>query len=333
MLAHILELPDLEIARYKVSLQALEYGELPIFLGSTLRGALGYQLKRTVCITEHRDCSKCIVVEKCSYPYIFESAISTSKKKRCQRIPQPFLLTLPPLKPGAKPGTYRNFVLGNKLEFVLTLMGKAITYLPYLIYSIDQMGKIGFGIEQKVRFELLTVDTLGEKFRVYDSLKGQMEEIRDTSILLEEIMCRYNQILYFNNTKQNKVKLDFISPTRIREGSSLQDSFDFNLLITNIVRRLQILLEFYGQDQWEPKTDFAELAKKVKLKSSQLEWWDFRHYSNRQNSHLKLGGVIGKIEFEAENIAQLLPLLAVGELLHVGTATSFGLGKYNIIDI
>jgi len=333
MLTDILELPDLEIARYKITLQALEYAELPIFLGSTIRGALGHQLKKTVCITEHRDCSKCIVVERCSYPYIFESAISTSKKQRCQRIPQPFLLTLPPLKAGAKPGRYKNFVLGSKLEFILTLMGKAISYLPYLIYSIDQMGEIGFGIEQKVKFQLLTVNTLDKESKVYDYSSGQVEEIGETSILLEEIMCRYNQILYFNSTKQNKVRLDFISPTRIRERSSLQDSFDFDLLITNIVRRLQILLEFYGQDQWQPKTDFAELAKKVKLKSSELEWWDFRRYSNRQNNHLKLGGVIGKIEFEAENIVQILPLLVAGELLHIGTATSFGLGKYNIIDI
>jgi CRISPR/Cas system endoribonuclease Cas6 (RAMP superfamily) len=45
---------------------------------------------------------------------------------------------------------------------------------------------------------------------------------------------------------------------------------------------------------------------------------------------MNFGGFVGDVGYRGDLINQFLPLLISGELLHIGTATSFGLGKYQI---
>jgi CRISPR/Cas system endoribonuclease Cas6 (RAMP superfamily) len=47
---------------------------------------------------------------------------------------------------------------------------------------------------------------------------------------------------------------------------------------------------------------------------------------------MKMGGFIGSITFRG-NLEQFLPYLVLGEYIHVGKGTSFGLGKYRILNI
>ena len=50
----------LALSRYELRLRAEEVCSLPAVLGSTLRGAFGHALKKTVCVMPHRDCERCI---------------------------------------------------------------------------------------------------------------------------------------------------------------------------------------------------------------------------------------------------------------------------------
>ena len=44
---------------------------------------------------------------------------------------------------------------------------------------------------------------------------------------------------------------------------------------------------------------------------------------------MKMGGFIGSITFEGD-FEKFMPFLLLGEFIHVGKGTSFGLGKYKI---
>ena len=44
---------------------------------------------------------------------------------------------------------------------------------------------------------------------------------------------------------------------------------------------------------------------------------------------MKLGGLIGSITYEG-NLDKFLPLLRIGEYIHVGKAVTFGMGRYRI---
>ncbi|MCE8429907.1 MAG: CRISPR system precrRNA processing endoribonuclease RAMP protein Cas6 [Candidatus Methanoperedens sp.] len=45
---------------------------------------------------------------------------------------------------------------------------------------------------------------------------------------------------------------------------------------------------------------------------------------------LKMGGFLGEITFEGD-LNEFMPFLKLGEYLHIGKGTVFGLGKYEII--
>jgi len=72
-------------------------------------------------------------------------------------------------------------------------------------------------------------------------------------------------------------------------------------------------------------------AADVAIAQNNLRWYDFERYSNRQHTAMKLGGLIGTISYSG-NIGQYMQLIQLGEYLHVGKNTTFGLGKYMIVE-
>ena len=81
---------------------------------------------------------------------------------------------------------------------------------------------------------------------------------------------------------------------------------------------------------WNFKPLLAE-AEKLSMRAT-LRWWDWQRYSARQQTTMNLGGLVGSFELsgDSEIIQKFLPLLKIGEWLHVGKGTTFGLGKYQV---
>ena len=72
-----------------------------------------------------------------------------------------------------------------------------------------------------------------------------------------------------------------------------------------------------------------ERSRNIKVKKEKLAWFDWERYSNRQDTRMMMGGFVGSITFEGD-FEKFLPFLLLGEFIHVGKGTSFGLGKYEI---
>ncbi|MEK6320444.1 MAG: CRISPR system precrRNA processing endoribonuclease RAMP protein Cas6 [Acidobacteriota bacterium] len=128
-------------------------------------------------------------------------------------------------------------------------------------------------------------------------------------------------------------RVRFLTPARIRVNGDLQTDLSFELLVRNLLRRVSTLAAVHGRGAIE--LDYRGLidrAASVKTRSSRLVWWDLDRYSNRQQTKMKLGGFIGEVEYEGEAVEEFLPLLVAGELLNIGTGTSFGLGCYRILE-
>lgn len=112
-------------------------------------------------------------------------------------------------------------------------------------------------------------------------------------------------------------------------NGDLQTDLSFDLLVRNLLRRVSMLAAVPGSGAMG--LDYRGLIKRaesVATVKSSLHWWDLERYTNRQNGKLRVGGMIGEVEYEGEAIREFLPLIIAGELLHVGTGTSFGLGKF-----
>ena len=99
------------------------------------------------------------------------------------------------------------------------------------------------------------------------------------------------------------------------------------------MRRLGHLSYFHcgGDPSAVAFKEWIGLASNVSTVEQNLTWFDWERHSTRQKTTMRLGGLIGRITY-AGNLAPFRPLLEAGEIAHAGKGTSFGLGRYRIVE-
>jgi hypothetical protein len=115
---------------------------------------------------------------------------------------------------------------------------------------------------------------------------------------------------------------------RLKVGGRLAGTLDFRTLAFAMLRRTLELAHFHvpgaGID-WTFRP-LLDRAAAVRLTASRLAWHDWDRCSNRQQTKVTLGGLIGTLEL-AGDLAPFAPLLRTAEILHVGKGATFGLGR------
>lgn len=321
---------NIEYRKFNFKIEAIDTLALPDYKGSTFRGAFGYAFRKVVCALRKNDCSDCILKTRCIYAYIFETSPSVDTAimgmSKYNKIPHPFVIE-PPEE------SKRIYSPQENLSFNLILIGKASDYLPYFIYTFDELGKSGIG-KRKGKYRLLKVENAGKT--VYS---GEDKTIRDVGIERLEIpenidfnrrTTGFPAVAQGENIEgQDSVALKFLTPARISYGRDLAVKLEFHILVRTLLRRLYLLYYFHSGMQeplWNHKQIIAE-AENISIERDNLRWHDWERYSSRQAVRMKMGGLIGDIIYKG-NIEPFMPILKAGEILHVGKGTSFGLGKY-----
>jgi len=305
----------MDYQKYSLQLRAVDRIRLPPYKGAAFRGGFGYAFRRVVCALKKKTCDDCLLKARCVYAYIFETPPPPGTKimRKYTRAPHPFVIEPPE-------GNRTTYEPGEILPLEIVLVGKAIEFLPYFIYTFETLGEMGLGRERG-KFHLETVLQGGEK--IYDgatqTLKTPPEPPRPANAMKERTGL------------DGTIALEFLTPTRIRYNKHLTVDLEFHILIRSLLRRIALLSYFHCGGDPE-KIDFPGLigrAEKVEVARRELEWGEWERYSTRQKTRMKLGGFVGRIDF-AGDLAPFLPYLHLGEGLHVGKATSFGLGRYRI---
>jgi CRISPR-associated endoribonuclease Cas6 len=304
------------VAQLDFTLKALEPLILPPYKGSTLRGGFGAAFRRIVCVIRDKECSDCLLKGKCVYSYIFETPppADTTVMRKYEAAPHPFVIE-PPFE---RKRVYRP---GEDLLFGLVLIGRAIDYLPYFIYTFDELGKTGIG-KGRGEFELSSVASEGKT--VYDATRKTLSRVNALELPLDGKVG--------HGRKKTRLTLSFLTPTRISYSGSLTLDIEFHMIIRNLLRRISLLSYFHGSSSSLPPFDFKgtiEKAKAVDTVDKSLRWYDWERYSSRQEQRINMGGFVGEITFEG-NFAPFVPLVKAGEVLHVGKGTAFGLGRYEV---
>ncbi len=299
-------------------LEAVDTIGLPDYKGSTFRGGFGNAFRRVVCALKRKDCMDCLLKSRCVYAYIFETsppeATEVMGMNKYEKVPHPFVIEPPKEK-------QRIYEPGEKLSFCLLLIGRAVDYLPYFIYTFEELGKTGLG-KGRGKYRLLSV-TDHEK-PVYSFEDKTLRTAPVSELILPDAFS-------FGSWQQS-VTLRCLTPARIVYQRELVSQLDFHILMRSLLRRLCLLYYFHCEAReplWDHKHMIAE-AEKVVIKHNSLQWQDWERYSARQNVRMKLGGVVGDIIYKDVPDA-FMPILRAGELFHVGKGTSFGLGKYEIV--
>ncbi len=318
-------LQKLIVACYDFNLNCFSAVEFRWFAGSTLRGALGGVFRKLVCVTRAPTCEGCPLRYQCAYGYVFETAPppSSQRLRLYESVPRPYVLDV-------HDSGRLLFEQGEQLCFTLTLVGRAIDYFPYVVLAVERLQESGLGKgrrEGKGRFALEEIHARradGSTVRVYTP-ETRLDLLNLPTIRGAEI------VQHAQSLPAHRLRLRFLTPTRLRFEGRLTDDIQFHHLVRALLHRLSGLLYFHCGA--EPETDYAALiaqAQEVRTVHRNLQWVEQARYSQRQKSLVRMGGFTGEMVFEGD-LEPFLPLLVVGEYVHVGKGTVMGMGRIQIV--
>lgn len=249
---------------------------VPIFIGSMIRGAFGFALKRVVCINPKYNCSECAITHNCLFYKFYENKNQTPKFR---------------------------FEFGFKqdnLDFSIYLFEEIIESVSYVINAINLMlTSIGLS-KDRVTFDIEAIYSNDKS--IYKNGEFNLDFTP--------------KILHIDKISPD-VKIKFLTPLRIKQNGRLSSNPQLKTILVSIQNRFNELKNI---------EKFERLNFTHEEMGSNFTFIDIDRYSNRQQTKMKFGGVIGEIE--VKNLTQdEFTLLKLGEILGAGKSTVFGLGK------
>ena len=316
-------LNNFHLAKYRLTFLPRDPLALPVSnKGNTLRGAFGSVFKHIVCIDYKHDCRDCSLAPKCVYQLIFQPQIppGASRLRKNQDIPRPFIIK-PPLEPK------KLYTPAEPLVFQIILVGLVTEYLPYFLVTFREMGLRGFGLN-RAKAHLERVEAYLPKSRdwqeVYSGSDGLVKNL--PAVWSSDQICAEAQDL-----PKDSLTIHFLTPTRLVYEKQIVHRPEFHHLIKRLRDRINALAVFYCQD--ELKTDYKTLGKKaeqIRAIAQHTYWQELSRYSSRRELTQDLSGFMGWATYEG-SLEEFLPLLLIGEWIHVGKAALWGNGWLQIL--
>lgn len=298
-----------QVARLQFTIQPLEEMHLGKYPAITLRGGLGYALKQTACncIDTHE--------ESCIYARLFEEFEGVIWDEQYVPYVRPMIIHT-----GINHQfTYKKY---ETYQFEVLLFGEMIQHYDMLILAFKQFGRNGIGDEQQ-KFRLLQVSSLESMIPtiIYDN----------GAVYAEPKPLQWDLIQQLPQQPMN-VKLTFTTPLRLKVQGEQQYDVSIEVLVDHLLRRMKSLSYFHQQalrvdEDW--CAEMIEHAFNVETNHSAFKYVKYNRYSTRQKKHIRIDGIEGHLKLQHVS-SNLLALLYVGQFMHIGKQTVFGLGHYQL---
>ena len=296
---------DLAVARYRFGFLLHQAVQFPAYAGSTLRGIFGHALMKYICT-----CRQDPHQDNCFYSRVFSVPPSQRLDRSQRNTPPPPYVIEPPLQGKT------HWQSGEIYRFNLVLIGEARHYLPLISYALQQAFNHQIG-RQKSRAELIELAV----------------EHQDSwhPILKDRNIIRHHNSISLLESYPEHICLNFLTPVRLQQQGKVvkEEHFSADQVLRQAMRRSSSIAQLYFPQAIE--ADYAALARQCQdvVWQSQVRWQDWTRYSNRQQQHMNLGGLIGECRFE-DIPPELSVFLHLCQWLHIGKETVFGLGAYRL---
>lgn len=309
LLSKILEIRYVKLHFF---LEFIEDTKLPVNKPSALRGGIGEMLLNANCIKD-RKCETCDFESEC--------IVQRTMYSKFEQKPE-FVTTGDSVGYIIECENYEeNFSKGDILQFQLILFGKTIVYFNQYLQAVFALGQVGIG-KKHARFTICQVtntkgipilDGNNVYMRYYqvttlgNYVKYRLERWKDTGDYCE---------IVFHTPLTQKFKGEFLR------------KFDMEAIIKAVKRRLYILACFENIESQKWYEETIGIPTMIAQNSRNVQ---VARYSSRQDSKMLLKGIEGSIQIEGIS-DEILQILLAGEITHIGKNTSFGFGRYSVVN-
>lgn len=300
-------LSPLPFGHYRLRAVADESIHLPGFAGATLRGALGHALRELSCMTGQSDCLGCPLLANCRYPALFEPKLLGMRDSRQPTPPPPYLIR----SPVAHPRTYKP---GEAFEFEMVLFDLTSSDLELILRAWQRALWKGLGTRKgRARLVLVQQAQGGQWVDLSQPTAGQWSAVPPFLTVPEPPKTL------------TPLTLMFISPVRLQHRGRLclADQLSVDIVVGALKRRLQHLIAPQAMPE---KLETGSLSLNTDMR---LYRWE--RQSTRQGRHIRLDGLLGKIQITGSGLADLWPWVWLGQYTHIGKNVSHGLGQYHLL--
>jgi len=324
-------------SKFVFELKVSDNLSLPIFSGPIIRNHFGFALKKVSCelLLDDVDpqkalCNNCPAVEFCPFVYVFESPPEYLSK--INPPPPNFVLSVPiNLK--------TIFNKNDTFEFGLILLGKSSQYILPIIESVRMMGRTGlknFKSNSKATLNKIYFESPynGERQTFFSERPGILYKIDQPKA--KEAEEKISRLI-----SSDTLTIKFVSPLEFTLDKQKNPELTFANLIRLIIRRANLLAIYNEEEIDQAKKPLMSIYYTNKLidnaKTIETLEYDFYSFVNDYDrlSHstgkvVKFDGIIGQATYKGDFL-QFIPLLLLGEQLHIGKHTSYGFGEYKIV--
>ncbi len=271
------------------------------------RSVLGNELHYLSCVLKQQICGVCPLRFKCAYSILFENPIDKDNMVIAGRdkAPSPYII---------QAEYYKNSEI-DKVDITVLFTGAGVEYISYFLLAVKRAGEKGM-FKDRIKYKMGYVSCINNEYSA---------EFDFTSLPLETYTFNEsNEILH------KKFNIEFITPFRYKKSGKYESNININDILLSAKRRVDMLSTFYGDKSVTPELHFIESSNII---GSTLAWIDSSRYSRRQDTRMKIGGIIGSMLIEADFSQQHLSLLKAAKLFNIGKNVSFGLGHINYEEI
>lgn len=295
-------LTSFPVVRYRITARVTRPARLGAYAGSTMRGIFGHALKALACeLPDRNTCKDCPRRQTCTYSRMFEPAPMPQALFTHEPPPVPYII---------EPPAGGDYAVGQSLVFHVVLLGDAIPLLPWVLAAFRRALQNGFGDRHAGRAEIEHVaDCLPVPHR---------DNAVTTSLSLPTTGAPFD------------AALTFVTPVRLQQaGLPIEpDQATPAVVLSSLVWRiLQV------QSCHTGFTTHRELGKHWLEGIEGLRWnatlspQSLGRRSQRQQAFMEFDVLSGT--WQVYGLApHWLPLLYLGQWLHLGRGASFGLGQY-----
>ena len=315
----IMENLQIRYIKLHFTLVIMEDGRLPKSKTSALRGGMGHALLTTNCIRDEK-CEVCDFSEDCLVQRMMYPKMEIRPEFMKTKDSEGFVFECE--------DTREYFEAGDELDFTLILIGRTIVYFNQYLQAFNYLGMLGLGVEH-VRFQIAKVsNTLGETLVEGSPVYKERLTIMHVS---DYVRYRFSSGDIKRMLDADRCRMVFQSPLSLKFQGKMQEDFRPDALFAAIERRVYILncyegLSEEGENIERPAEEHLPIVEKEKAWPVKM-----KRYSGTQNSKVTFSGIRGWCDLRGLD-ESMLQLLLAGELLHIGKNTSFGFGKYTLVN-